>query len=429
MKKITQEYFTFSKRDRNGILLLLCLILLLLLLPHIVPFFLANEETDFSAFREDIARFQAAVAVNQEDNSRWNKNELEDKNPKIAVEMFDFNPNELTYEQGKALGLSDEIARRIPKYLKSGRKFYKKEDLKTIYGFSEDDYQRLAPFAIFDEQIEGKLEGRKDKVGGKHYNNSGKKKEKKFYASNKNTKKSYKEFELKLEIFDPNELSYEEARHLGMSHQAAKALTNFVKKSRDGKPFKKKEDVKMVYGFTEEDYTRLEEYIEIEEDALVLMAEKRGEGSKEKKEKPATFSFEEKPPIRIDINQASVEDWKKLKGIGNSFGNRIVKYRNLLGGFTHVEQLKEVYGLDAILYVEIREYLINEHPELIQKINVNTADELSLKKHSYIDEKLAKAIVKKRIKKGDFQNVNELQKIGGMDNELFQKLSPYLSVR
>ena len=425
MKKIIQDYFTFSKRDRNGILVLLFLILLMLLMPHVISVFLPKEKTDFSSFREDIERFKQAVTANTTEKKMLKEYELEEE--ESTTQAFDFNPNKLTYEQGKALGLNDKIARRITKYLKAGGSFSKKEDLKKIYGLSDEDYRRLAPYAVFDIDAEDEFEGSDNNIGGK--NKRDWKKKDREYSSNDRFEKSEKEFELRLALFDPNKLSYERARHLGMSNQAAKALTNFVKKSKDGRPFKKKEDIKKVYGFTDEDYARLEAYIEMEDGGLSLMSDNRGE-AEEKGERPATFNdFEESPPILIDINTADVEDWKKLKGIGASFSNRIVKYRNLLGGFTHPEQLKEVYGLDAILYVEIMDFLENNHPENIQKINVNTADEFTLKKHPYINEKLAKAIVKKRIRKGDFPSVDELQKIGGMDSDLFQKLAPYLSVR
>ena len=47
----------------------------------------------------------------------------------------------------------------------------------------------------------------------------------------------------------------------------------------------------------------------------------------------------------IDINKASVEDWSKITGIGPVLSDRIIRYKNKLGGFYHVDQLIEVYGL------------------------------------------------------------------------------------
>ena len=173
----------------------------------------------------------------------------------------------------------------------------------------------------------------------------------------------------------------------------------------------------------------MQDFIQIESEPAI--AENKEEGtSKGEEHRPKTFQkYEKKEPVSIDINTATAEDWKQLRGSGPSFSNRIIKYRDLLGGFTNPLQLKEVYGLDAILYVEIQDFLRNESPETIKTININLADELTLKKHPYIDAKLAKSIVKRRIKRGDYQTIDEIQKIGGLDNALFQKLSPYLNVR
>ncbi|MGB1242340.1 MAG: helix-hairpin-helix domain-containing protein [Chitinophagales bacterium] len=430
MKKFIKEYFTFSRRERNGVLVLLILIAITLVLPYTYPYLIPSEKTDFSEFEADVKRFREAVAANanksnnEYDDEKWTDKEddIDEFGEKENKAAFDFNPNELTYEQGKALGLSHKIALRITKYLKAGGHFYKKEDLKKIYDFSDEDYERLAPFAIIEK--ERGLSRKKKSYKQKDF--EGKKDEKHF------KKKKFEESEIPIEVklfpFDPNKVTYDEGRQLGLSNKAAKALVNFVKK---GMVFRKKEDFKKVYGVTESDYQRLQNFIHIESKEAAIADEKGEEGtSKSERQRPETFrKFEEKDPISVDINTATAEDWKQLKGIGNSFSSRIIKYRDLLGGFTNPLQLKEVYGLDAILYVEIQDFLKNESPESIKTININLADELALKKHPYIDAKLAKSIVKRRIRKGDYQSIEDIQKIGGVDSALFQKLSPYLNVR
>lgn len=426
MKKIIKEYLTFSKRERNGVLVLLVLIMITLILPYTFPYLIHSEPMDSSEFLADVERFKSA-AVAQIPQKKYDKKKWEQEDEKgfsdkeYITEEFDFNPNKLNYEQGRKLGLSHKISQRITKYLKAGGKFKKKEDLKKIYDFSDEDYKRLASFIVIEENKE---DYKKNDQLGKDF--EGKKEKDWASKKKKNMKKNYPTFEVKLFPFDPNKLTYEEGRQLGLSHQASKALVGFVEK---GMVFYKKEDIKKVYGFTDEDYERLEDLIQIEEKKEDIAAN-QDFNSEEKRERPKTFQqFEEKEPISVDINTATIEDWKKLKGIGSSFSNRIMKYRDLLGGFTHPEQLKEVYGLDAILYVEIMGFLTNENPQEIKPLNINTADELTLKGHPYISPKLAKSIVKKRIRRGDYQEVSEIQKIAGVDDVLFQKLSPYLSVR
>ena len=55
----------------------------------------------------------------------------------------------------------------------------------------------------------------------------------------------------------------------------------------------------------------------------------------------------------ILLNASDTAEWKKIPGIGSVYASRIVQYRNLLGGFSHVEQLLEVYGIDQELFSRI----------------------------------------------------------------------------
>lgn len=48
----------------------------------------------------------------------------------------------------------------------------------------------------------------------------------------------------------------------------------------------------------------------------------------------------------LDINHATATEWKRLPGWGEVLSKRTVKFREALGGFVSIEQLKLVYGLD-----------------------------------------------------------------------------------
>ena len=49
----------------------------------------------------------------------------------------------------------------------------------------------------------------------------------------------------------------------------------------------------------------------------------------------------------MDINHATAAEWKRLPGWGEVLSQRTVKFREALGGFVSIEQLKLVYGLDS----------------------------------------------------------------------------------
>ena len=58
---------------------------------------------------------------------------------------------------------------------------------------------------------------------------------------------------------------------------------------------------------------------------------------------------------KIDLNMADTVQLKRISGIGSVLSKRIIKYRNLLGGYVSKEQLKEVYGISLELYGRVKD--------------------------------------------------------------------------
>ena len=65
---------------------------------------------------------------------------------------------------------------------------------------------------------------------------------------------------------------------------------------------------------------------------------------------------EEVLPV-LDINHATTSEWERLPGWGEVLSKRTVKFRQALGGFVSIEQLKLVYGLDPDVVEENRPFL------------------------------------------------------------------------
>jgi competence ComEA-like helix-hairpin-helix protein len=116
-----------------------------------------------------------------------------------------------------------------------------------------------------------------------------------------------------------------------------------------------------------------------------------------------------------------------LPNIGTSLPYKIVNYREKLGGFISVQQIKETYGMVDSIYNTILPYLQIKTIEL-RKININTATDYDLSVHPYIDKSIAKAIVIYRTKYGGYSTVADIKKIVFITNEVFNKIAPYLSV-
>ena len=209
--------------------------------------------------------------------------------------------------------------------------------------------------------------------------------------------------------FNPNNLPEEKWKQLGMNDKQIKIIKNFEAK---GGKFYKKEDLQKIYGITESDYRALEPFIEIPEQQY------------DKKK----FEVKElKAPQVIEINAADSNQLLAVKGIGPFYARRIIKYRDRLGGFIRKEQLLEVYGMDSTRYNTIKP-LISINPSAIRKTNLNTATFKDLMKNPYIDFYMAGAIMKYRQKKGKFSSLEELLNINLIYDEVYRKISPYLSI-
>ena len=128
----------------------------------------------------------------------------------------------------------------------------------------------------------------------------------------------------------------------------------------------------------------------------------------------------------VELNSADTTILKKVPGIGSTFARRIVKYRELLGGYVSVQQLTEVYGIDEERYEELKPWFIADST-FIRKLNVNQAPIRELYRHPYIDSQQARAINQLRRQKGrltGWENLRLLEEFSEADRE---RLSHYLS--
>ncbi|MEM9896992.1 MAG: helix-hairpin-helix domain-containing protein, partial [Bacteroidota bacterium] len=136
-----------------------------------------------------------------------------------------------------------------------------------------------------------------------------------------------------------------------------------------------------------------------------------------------TSEIAEKEKV-IDLNSATAEQLQKTKGIGPVLSERIVKYRNALSGFADKNQLGEIYGLDSIVLARLSEDFTILSPPNFISLNADSAKVLA--RHPYIDFDLAWIIINYRKQHGDLHTVQDLRKIKAVDEELLQKLLPYL---
>ena len=216
-----------------------------------------------------------------------------------------------------------------------------------------------------------------------------------------NTKSST---EIQLFKFDPNICSDEDFLNLGFSDKQTAAIRKYIDK---GATFKSKADFFKIKVITEKQKEELASWIFIG-DTGQLHVNKVTIGD----------SF------MVELNSADSISLEKLPGIGKTLAKRIVKYRDLVGGFYSVDQLKEVYGLNESTFGEIRSKLKIDKA-LLKKIDLNFADNNELARHPYIKKALAGRIVKFRSRYGSINDFSVLKDSMILTSEEYERLKPY----
>ena len=278
-------------------------------------------------------------------------------------------------------------------------------------------------------------------------------------------------------VFNPNSISEDELELLGFSKYQIKALVGYRNKVG---PLEEKKDLLKVYGVDSAFYMRIKDYVAIpkskegeivmakdvpikwinfnklEDDFLnkyvsspavkseieSLLSEKyiskslplsKVEEYSDKKllhwlqvngKKRYVRTEKEKVVISIELNSADTTQLKKLKGIGSKFSARIVNYRNALGGFYDVSQLKEVYGISNELYANVKSQVFID-TTLIKKIRLDKLKLEEISKHPYIKYQQAKEL-KNLFRKRKVVRREDVVRLRSIKDEDWEKIRHYL---
>ena len=139
-----RKWFSFSKGERVAIITILALILLLILACLFRPTRKSLSDASLHNLDSLLALRQAAIEAQQLQQA---------EKPQEVAELhpFPFNPNTITEEEWRQIGLTDRQIRNIMNYKAKGGKFYSKNDLGKLYTISEEDFAQLEPFIVLPE--------------------------------------------------------------------------------------------------------------------------------------------------------------------------------------------------------------------------------------------------------------------------------------
>lgn len=216
----------------------------------------------------------------------------------------------------------------------------------------------------------------------------------------------------------PENLSHADWQRLGLSPKQAASILRF--RDKYGlKSFRQMQSIRVLPGAL----------LEKIKDSLVFDQEKESKIIIESKDPRTTSPFTTTPDHKIqqlDLNVATEAMLVALPGVGVYTAQKIVAYRERLGGYLHLDQLQEIKGLNIEILEKIRPYFhINT---TVHKIKLNEVSLERLKQHPYLSWNQANSIIKMRMQKGKFSAIDELKESVLIDEETYKKLLPYVSL-
>lgn len=131
--------------------------------------------------------------------------------------------------------------------------------------------------------------------------------------------------------------------------------------------------------------------------------------------------------LNVELNTADSSMLVKLRGIGPVLSNRIIKYRNMIGGFYEKKQLLEVYGIRQGLFDSISGYIYADTSKIIKR-NINTIEAGKLLYHPYLKRYEAESILAYRRINGGVVKIQDLFDNKVCSRETVQIISRYFDV-
>lgn len=222
--------------------------------------------------------------------------------------------------------------------------------------------------------------------------------------------------------FDPN--TVDSLTLIGFGIKAWK-VKNFLHYRAAGKVFRSAEEMGKTHGWTVEDVQRLTPYVSVGTAYQKRKETPRFEERKEHKEEGAkpveTKKFH--TLTKVDVNEADTAMLRRIPGIGEKISVAIVRYRQRLGGFHSVEQLREI----SIVSPELLEWFTVSSSAAVQKIHLNKASFQVLNSHPYISYEQTKALLQYIRLYGKVKDEETLLATGIFTKEEVERLKPYLA--
>lgn len=235
--------------------------------------------------------------------------------------------------------------------------------------------------------------------------------------------KQFKKRSLALASFDPNKVDSASLVEMGIAEWMA---ANLIRYRAAGKLFKHPEELRALYGMTPALYDSIIKYVTID----TTYVQQRLAARRDSCQILITHRSDNQQLIRplklqagehVDLNHADTTLLQRIPGVGSKIAQMIVRYREQLGGYVSVRQVRDIYLNDTLLgkWVVVDETCVH-------KLSINHSSVMTLKKHPYCSYLQAKAIVDYRKRFGVIHNTEEMSYIEGISISTIDKWKPYL---
>ncbi|TAL42663.1 MAG: helix-hairpin-helix domain-containing protein [Chitinophagaceae bacterium] len=318
-QQIVHDYFSFTWKERIGIIAIITLIVIVWFLPQLISSKTKNKislgDTSWISEAKKLER------KNEESSEKRNfttgndgeynysfQKPLNSYFNKQKGELFYFDPNNLPTEGWQRLGIRDKTIQTIQNYLSKGGKFKKPEDLQRVYGLHQDEYERISPYIKIEESIDTK-------------NSENQNSKSEDFARPLSTNTS------RYSVIDINLADTIAFISLpGIGSKLAARIVNFRDKLGG---FYSVDQVGETYGLPDSTFQKIKQYLKLENKSVK----------------------------KININTSTVDELKVHPYIKYSLANPIVAYRNEHGPFTKVEDLKKVMVVTEEIFKRVAPYL------------------------------------------------------------------------
>ena len=227
--------------------------------------------------------------------------------------------------------------------------------------------------------------------------------------------------------FDPNQVDSASLRRLGLPDWMA---GNLLRYRRRGGRFRRPEEFRKLYGLTDELYARLLPYIRIDSNRQQPSHPSRNVADSlprlyqpdsllQRPLRPEKFAND----TLIEVNRADTILLQRIPGIGSGIARLIVEYREKLGGYHHIGQLREIR-----LNSQLLEPWLSVDTTAIRRLHINQESLRSLQRHPYLSYQQARAIVDYRRRHGPIRHLQALSLLDAFTPADLERLSHYVSL-